>query len=109
MGWMLKERATRRPTFCWEKGLFRGLREWRGDEPVGFGCDEFGDCVREGGVGADMKDGVGVFAVVHAAGGECDGDEVDAGVFEEGGRGGCGEELVELVGYLAHWRREGLL
>jgi hypothetical protein len=31
----------------------------------------------------DVEDGVGVFAVVHAAGGEDDGDEVDAGVFEE--------------------------
>ncbi len=58
-----------------------------GDEPVGFGCDKFGDGVREGGVGADVEDGVGVFAVVHAAGGEDDGNEVDAGVFQEGGGG----------------------
>lgn len=54
---------------------------------MGFGCDKFGDSVREGGVGADVEDGVGVFAVVHAAGGEDDGNEVDAGVFQEGGGG----------------------
>ncbi len=64
---------------------------------MGFGCDEFGYCVCEGGVGADVEDGVGIFAVVHAAGREDDGDEVDAGVFEEGGGGGGGEELEELM------------
>ena len=34
----------------------------------------------EGGVRADVEDGEGVFAVVEAASGEDDGDEVDAGV-----------------------------
>lgn len=40
-----------------------------------------------------MEDGVGVFAVVHAAGGEDDGDEVDACVFEERCGAGCCKEL----------------
>ena len=35
-----------------------------------------------------MEDGVGVFAVLDAALGEDDGDEVDAGLGEEGD-GGC--------------------
>lgn len=49
---------------------------------MGLGSNQFGDRVREGGVGIDVKDGVGVLAVVHAACGENDGDEVYAGVFE---------------------------
>ena len=61
--------------------------------PVGFRRDEFRDCVCESGVGVYVEDGVGVFAVVHAAGGEDDGDEVDTGVFEEGGGTGFREEL----------------
>ena len=39
----------------------------------------------EGGIGVDVEDWVGVFTVVHTAGGEDDGDEMDAGVFEKGG------------------------
>ena len=64
---------------------------------MGLGSDELSDRVRESGVWADVKHGVRVFAVVHAAGGEDDRDEVDAGVFEEGGGGGCGEELGDEV------------
>lgn len=51
---------------------------------VGAGGDEFGDGVGEGAVGGDVEDRVGVFAVLHAAFGEDDGDEVDAGGGEEG-------------------------
>lgn len=54
--------------------------------------------MREGGVGANVEDGVRVFAVVHAAGGEDYGNEVDAGVFQERGGGGFSEELGELTG-----------
>ena len=38
----------------------------------------------EGGLGVYVEDGIRVFAVNHAAGGEDDRDEVDAGVFEKG-------------------------
>lgn len=44
-----------------------------------------------------MEDRVGVLAVVHAAGGKDDGDEVDAGVFEEWGGAGFGEQLCRYA------------
>ena len=64
----------------------RGRRGWGLGDPhaVGAGGDEFGDGVGEGAVGADVEDWVGVFAVLDAALGEDDGDEVDAGGGEEG-------------------------
>lgn len=52
--------------------------------PVGGCRNELCDCVSEGGLGVYVEDGVRVFAVNHAAGGKDDGDEVYAGVFEEG-------------------------
>jgi hypothetical protein len=45
---------------------------------VGARGDEFGDGVCERGVGVDVEDGEGVFAVVDAAFGQDDGYEVDA-------------------------------
>ncbi len=69
------------------------------DDPdsVRFCSDEFGDGVGERGVGIDVEDWVGIFAVIHAAVGQDDGDEVDAGVFKEGGRAGAGEKLFDLL------------
>lgn len=67
---------------------------------MGAGCDEFGDCVREGGVGVHVEDGERVAALVHAAFGKDDADEVNAGGAEEGEGGVFCEELVG-VGVLA--------
>lgn len=53
--------------------------------PVGCCSNELGDCVSKGGLGVYMEDGVRVFAVNHAAGGEDDGDKVYTGVLEKGG------------------------
>ena len=50
--------------------------------PVGRGSYELCDCVSEGGLWVYVEDGVGVFAINHAAGGKNDGDEVYASVFE---------------------------
>ena len=73
-------------------------------DSVRFCGDEFGDGVGEGRVGVYVEDWVGVFAVVHAAIGENDGDEVDAGVFEEWSGAGAGEELlVESVNHGRSW------
>ena len=55
---------------------------------VRAGGAELGDGVSEGGEGRDVEDGVGVFAVFDAAFREDDGDEVDAGLGEEGDGGG---------------------
>ena len=60
---------------------------------MGLGSHKLSNRMREGGVRANVKHGVRVFAIVHAAGRENDGDKVDAGVFEERGGGGCCEEL----------------
>lgn len=49
-----------------------------------LGGHQLGDRVRESGPGAHVKNGERVFAVEHAAAGEDDGDEVDAGVVQEG-------------------------
>ena len=49
-------------------------------ESVGASGAELRDSVRQGAEGRDMEDGIGVFAVLHAAFGEDDGDEVDAGL-----------------------------
>jgi hypothetical protein len=49
-----------------------------------------GECA----VGVYVEDGKGVLAVVYAALGEDDGDEVDAGGAEEGQGCGFGEELA---------------
>jgi hypothetical protein len=52
--------------------------------------------VGESGEWSDVEDGVRVFAVLHTAFGEDDGDEVDAGVGEErDGRGVCEELQVK--------------
>lgn len=51
--------------------------------PMGFRGDEFGDGVGKGGVRVDVKNREGVFAIVHAASGEDDGDEVDAGILKQ--------------------------
>jgi len=76
---------------------------------VSFRSDELRNRMREGRVWIDVEDGVGVFAVVHAAGGEDDGDEVDAGVFEERGGAGLCEELwwymSEMDRLSLSWRR----
>ena len=42
------------------------------DVPVSHCGDEFGNGVRECGIGVDVEDWVGIFAVVHAACGEDD-------------------------------------
>lgn len=47
----------------------------------------------EGAVGIDVENWKRVFAVVHAAFGEDDRNEVDAGGSEEWERGGLGEKL----------------
>ena len=67
------------------------------DDPhsVGSRGDELGNGVGQGRVRVDVEDWVGILAVVHAARGEDDGDEVDAGIFEEWGRAGLGEKLFE--------------
>ena len=44
----------------------------REDKPVSLGSHKLSDRVRERGVRADVKHGIRVFAVVHAAGGEDD-------------------------------------
>lgn len=51
-----------------------------------MGCcsHEFCDRVSKSGLRVDVEDGIGVFAVNHAAGGEDDGDEMYASVFEQG-------------------------
>ena len=51
--------------------------------PVGCCSNELCDCMSEGGLGVYVEDGVRVFTINHAAGGQDDGDEVYAGVFEE--------------------------
>jgi hypothetical protein len=61
---------------------------------VGAGRDELCDRVGECAVGVYVEDGKGVLAVVYAALGEDDGDEVDAGGAEEGQGCGFGEELA---------------
>ena len=48
-----------------------------------------------------MEDGIGVFAIVHAARGENDGDEVHAGVLEQRGGGRFGEKSYINVGDVA--------
>lgn len=63
----------------------------RGTE-FGYGV---GQCAEEG----DIEDGVGVFAVLDAAFGEDDGDEVDAAGREEGDRGGVCEELDGMLAF----------
>lgn len=45
---------------------------------MGFCSDELCDGVGKGRVWIYVEHGEGIFAVVHAAGGEDDGDEVDA-------------------------------
>lgn len=52
--------------------------------PMGRRSNELCDSVGEGGLGVYVENGVRVLAVIHAAGGENDGDEVYAGVFEKG-------------------------
>lgn len=89
-----RARGSQRSTFYDEVSV--SLEEERGDAeearerkvvlPVGFRSDKFGDGVGEGRIWAHVEDGERVFAVVHAAGGENDGDEVEAGVFKERGR-----------------------
>ena len=49
---------------------------------MSFCGNKFGNCVGEGGVRANVEDGIGVFAIVHAAGGEDNGDKVDTGILE---------------------------
>lgn len=48
-----------------------------------LGRDELGHRVREGRERSDVEDREGVLAFKHAAGGQDDGDEVDAGVLQE--------------------------
>lgn len=59
----------------------RSRRRWRLDDPhaVRTCRAELRDGVREGAEGIYVEDGIGVFAVLDAAFGEDDGDEVDAG------------------------------
>ena len=58
-------------------------------------CDQLGHRVRESGVRAYVKDWEGVFAIIQAASGEDDGDEVDASVIKERSGTGFCEELGE--------------
>lgn len=61
------------------------------------GRDELGDGVCEGCGGGYVEDRDRVSAVVHAAFGEDDGDEVDAGRAEEWEGGGLRKELCRPV------------
>jgi hypothetical protein len=61
---------------------------------MGAGGDEFGDGMGEGGERIYVEDGERVFAIVDAAFGKDDGNEVDAGGAEEGKRGRFREELL---------------
>ena len=58
-----------------------GRRGWL--VPVGCCSNELCDCVGESGLRVYVEDGIGVFAINHAAGGKNDGDEVYAGILEE--------------------------
>ncbi len=68
--------------------LGRGQRVEVGKErtvvPVSCCSNELGDRMSEGGLRVYVEDGVRVFAVNHAAGGQDNGDEVYAGVFKKG-------------------------
>ena len=65
---------------CMESRPMRG-KGWL--VPVGCCSNELCDCVSEGGLRVYVEDGIRVFAINHAASGKDDGDEVDAGIFEE--------------------------
>jgi hypothetical protein len=63
--------------------------------------NEFGNCMAEGGLLGDVKDGVRVFSVVDAAVVEDDGEEVETGGFEEGNGRGTSEIFDVSGGYVA--------
>ena len=51
--------------------------------PVRCCSNELCDCVSKGGLGINVEDGVRIFAIDHAAGGQDDGDKVYAGVVQK--------------------------
>ena len=50
---------------------------------MGFRGHEFGDGVRKSRERADVKDGEGIFSVIHATCREDDGNKMQAGIFEQ--------------------------
>lgn len=78
---------------CWSGAWSRVVDNPHSMRSCGY---QLRDGVGQGGVWVDVKDWEGVLAVIHAAGGKNDGDEVYAGIFEKRCGAGFGEELSQV-------------